>query len=108
MITAVIFVSADAPQSHVDRCLNHCITHAYEITTVVRGDWNEVTRMRASGEAQVVVIARWDHLDPERLPRVELATVAALPPNTDPPGRARSRTRRPQNARWAGSPRSTS
>lgn len=108
MITAVIFVSADAPQSHVDRCLNHCITHGYEVTTVVRGDWNEVIRITQNGEAGVTVIARWDHLDPERLPRVEQATTVALPPNTDPPSRARSRTRRPQNARWAGSPRSTS
>lgn len=91
MTTAVVFVPATAIVPFAKQCLDYCAARGYEIAGVIRGDWAAVARMLITGAASIVVVARREHLDPDREPRVEvLAEVASLAlPRT-------ARNRRPQ------------
>ena len=54
-----------------------------EVVALVLGDgvaqWPDLVAMLATGTAQVLVVARPEHLPPGRLPRLEVATPAAAP-----------------------------
>lgn len=72
MTIAVVFV----PTAHVipfaKQCLDYCAGRGYEIAGVVRDDWPAAFAMMATGLVDVIVVARREHLDPNRTPRVEI------------------------------------
>lgn len=101
MTSAVIYVpiailAANAYVKFLAACHEHCVVHGYEVIGVAR-TWDEVTEALASHEHPgVVVVARPDHLDPNREPRLEVAdqgsTVPAMPlRTTGPVGRRKRR-----------------
>lgn len=96
MPIAVIFVPAAHLAVHAAACLDYCTAKGYEVAGVVHGDWSAAAAMLVNRAAGVLVVARPDHLDPNREPRVEVVDqggTPALPPrNAGPVGR---RHRRP-------------
>jgi hypothetical protein len=56
------------------RALTHCERHRYEVTAVIDDPgigWHDVWTLLATRGTDVVVISRWGHLDPTRVPRIE-------------------------------------
>lgn len=95
MTRAVIYV----PQlyevaRYVATCMEHCARHGYDVTGVVHGNWPAAAAMLNGGTVSVLVIARPDHLAPDRQPRVEVAD--------EPPADGSPRSRRTQLIRRAG------
>jgi hypothetical protein len=74
---AVIFVPAHDIAEFGKQCMDYCAARGYEVAGVIRGDWNAAISMTRASSATVVVIASWDHLDPDRKPRVEVAAPGA-------------------------------
>jgi len=84
-IRTVIYVP-DTPET--DRwyrlALQYCEMRRYEVVSVVTertggGCWTDVVEMLRTGEADVVVIGRRDHLPAQRRPRVEVIAEASTP-----------------------------
>lgn len=72
MLRAVIFVPSNEFDPHAGRCTQHCEDQDYELAGIVRDDWPTVARMLSAGEVDVVVVSSETHLDPRRLPRIEV------------------------------------
>lgn len=105
MLRAVIFVPTEDPAHArwVLVCGDHCRRRGYLLTAIV-GDWADVAAMVKYEEVDIVVAARWDHLPPDRLPRLEipagecadLGALHAQPPRIIRRGDANLALRRPQ------------
>lgn len=70
-VDAIVFVMSSHLLPDADRCIRYCLARGYRMIGVVRDDWAAATRMLLDGRAQVLVVADPQHLDPDRLPRVE-------------------------------------
>lgn len=73
---AVIYVPSANPDALArwsDECLQHCDVLGYEVLGIVLGTWVDVTGLIFEGAADLVVVARWEHPPPDRLPRLEVA-----------------------------------
>ncbi len=82
-IDAVIYVpiallSADAYADALERCRVYCVRCEYTVIGIAR-TWEEVEEAYANRDIGVLVVDRADHLDPNREPRVEVATAAGRP-----------------------------
>lgn len=94
MVNAVLFV----PTGHgADRWLTVCAEYAaryrYQVAAIAT-DWDSVVTMVLQGEAEVVVVARRDHLPVMRTPRLEVITeIQTTPVAQHPDRRPRRRTR---------------
>lgn len=75
MEIAVIWVPAHIEPSEpvVAKCLSHLRRHSYRFAGIMRASWETVEQMMIDGEVDVVVIADFAHLPPDRSPRIELA-----------------------------------
>lgn len=73
MTEAIIYVPADDVTPHAARCLQYCTERGYVVIGIVRGDWAAAAQLLNGGAVGVCVVARADHLDPKRQPRVEIA-----------------------------------
>jgi len=92
---AVVFVPAGDPDyaRWLMVCGDYCNSRGYEITAVV-SDWADAMTLCTTAGVDIVVTARWDHLPPDRTPRLEIVTdqrVAANPPR---------HFRRPRRQTW--------
>lgn len=92
-LNAVLFV----PTGHgADRWLTVCAEYAaryrYEVAAVAT-DWDDAVKCVLSGEAQVLVVARRDHLPGMRTPRMEIVTEVQTAPAAQRPARRPRRTR---------------
>lgn len=92
-MNAVLYV----PTGHgADRWLTVCAEYAaryrYEVAAVAT-EWDSVVTMLLQGDAQVVVVARRDHLPPMRTPRMEIVTEVQTAPAAQRPSRRPRRTR---------------
>lgn len=79
VLTAAIYLRDDVETQRWARvCMDWCEHHAYRVVSVVvdatqdGAKWMSVVRMMADGVVQVCVVPRWDHMPPDRLPRVEV------------------------------------
>lgn len=73
MTKAIIYTPTDHFEQHTDQCLDYCAQRGYDVAGVVRDDWHTAMQLACEGDvAGVVVVARVDHLDPHRRPRVEV------------------------------------
>lgn len=75
------------------RCLKHCRDHDYSVVAVTptgEAGWHDIIQMIAADEADVIVVGRREHLDPQRTPRTEIA---------EGPQEATPRQRRPKDVR---------
>jgi hypothetical protein len=93
MLNAVLFV----PTGHgADRWLMVCAEYAaryrYQVAAIAT-DWDSVMTMIRQEEAQVVVVARRDHLPEYRTPRLEVVTEVQTAPAAQHPDRRPRRTR---------------
>lgn len=81
MTIAVIFVPAVATYAtHAAHCFMHCAAQGYHVLGVpIPGDWASAAKALMTGTATVLVVARPDHLDPRREPRIEIAGQPAMP-----------------------------
>ena len=57
----------------LDECLEYCKVNDYEAASVA-GAWADACAALASGEADIVVVARPEHLPADRQPRVEIVS----------------------------------
>jgi hypothetical protein len=77
MTKAIIYIpTGQLDPAAVLRCLTHCQTHGYEDGGLER-DWHEALEQLATGEVGIIVVDRVEHLDPNRVPRIEV--VADMP-----------------------------
>jgi hypothetical protein len=92
---AVIFIPAVHQfATYADQCLAYCAHRGYEVAGVVTGDWAAAAAMLIGRTAGVLVVARPDHLDPDREPRIEVVdqgTSHATPPRNAGPVARRHR-----------------
>src|SRR6476659_5812842 len=72
MPRAIVFVPSDHFDPHADHCIEHCEERGYTLVAIVRDNWSAVVGMIAAKQAEIVVVSTETHLDPERLPRVEV------------------------------------
>lgn len=80
MPSAVIFVPyGQGKLRYGSQCLTYCSVRGYDVVGVVVGDWSAVVDVVIRGRAGVVVVARVQHLDPNREPRVEVAILDPRP-----------------------------
>jgi len=93
-IDALIFVPLTDPHSShwVTVCYSYCLRHGYAPLAVVHR-WTDVLKLVFEGTRAVIVVGRRDHLDPKRMPRVEV--VCEEQPGVDDNQRRASR-------RWEG------
>jgi 2,4-dienoyl-CoA reductase-like NADH-dependent reductase (Old Yellow Enzyme family) len=76
MLKAVILIRDD-DLADVARCTAFCQTQNYHIEGLIRdGDWNAAVSMIHEGLADIIVMARPDHFDPDWKPRVEFVSEA--------------------------------
>lgn len=69
---AVILYRPDAPDKR-RQAMEYCQRQEYEIAGFVHADrWDDAVTMVANGEASVIVAPDRSHLDPHRVPRVEV------------------------------------
>lgn len=92
-LNAVLYV----PTGHgADRWLLVCAEYAaryhYEVAAIA-SEWDSVVQLLLQGEAQVVVVARRDHLPAMRTPRMEIVTEVQTAPAAQRPARRPRRTR---------------
>ncbi|KAB1931718.1 hypothetical protein F8271_26825 [Micromonospora sp. ALFpr18c] len=87
MEIAVIWIPADIEPSEpaVAVCLTHLRRHAYRFKGIIRAPWETVEQRMIDGEVDVVVIADFAHLPPDRSPRIEVATTPASTADEDRP-----------------------
>lgn len=73
MLRALLFIPADDPDQRkwMPMLWRYCQDHSYLPEAVVH-QWCDVLTMVAQGLAQVIVVARRDHLDKDRMPRLEV------------------------------------
>jgi hypothetical protein len=87
MLNAVLFVPA---RQDADRWLTVCAEYAaryrYQVAAVAT-EWDDVVTLVFSGEAQVIVVARRDHLPALRTPRLEIVTEVQTAPAAQRPAR---------------------
>lgn len=77
---AVIFIPAALHLvEHFNACRLHCEAHGYQIAGLVTTTWDDALTMIWARAAGVVVVARREHLPPDREPRVEVAAEAETP-----------------------------
>jgi len=77
---AVIFIpAAFSVADYAAQCLAYCASRGYEVAGIITTNWAAVVSVLAAEAAQVVVVARPDHLDPNRVPRIEIAGQPAAP-----------------------------
>ena len=96
MTIAVIFVPTINVELYVTQCLIHCSALGHTVAGVVRSNWAAAFGMLISGAADVLVVARPEHLqsiDPHAVPRIEIAI--APPPATGRRNERRSHIIRP-------------
>lgn len=69
---AIIFLPDEEPLDgkFSRQCVTHIERRGYRLLTILR-DWATVMQVLRNREAHVVVVAREEHLDPVRQPRVE-------------------------------------
>jgi hypothetical protein len=83
LTTAVIFVPIDNIELYATQCYDYCIAMDYEVTGIVRGDFAAAFAMLIDHSADVLVVARPEHLDgidvDGEVPRIEFA----VPPDPD-------------------------
>lgn len=78
MTLAVVFIPAAVHlATYAAQCLDYCANRGYEVCGIVTEDWPSVVKLVGAQAATVVVVARAEHLDPEREPRIEIAANAA-------------------------------
>lgn len=92
MTIAFIFVPDGHHTTYVTQCFAHLEAHAYEF----KGLFTDFAKAWANACAAgaVVVVARPDHADPRREPRIEVAgegPIHAAPRNDGPTPRAKRR-----------------
>ena len=73
-------------------CADYCERHRYDIVSVATS-WHDVVTLLRRDEAQVAVVARRDHLPPERESRLEVVAEAQTAPAA-PSDRSQRRPRR--------------
>jgi hypothetical protein len=73
-ICAVIFLPPGAPIDgpFARQCLEHIAREGYRLLTVA-WEWQVAWSLLRSGDAQIIVVARGEHMDPCRVPRFEVA-----------------------------------
>lgn len=95
MTNAVIYVPAALHlATYAAQCLSYCTLKGYEVVGIVATDWAAVLTVVTTSTAQVIVVARPDHLDPDREPRIEVVEqgpVPAAPPRNAGPVPRRQR-----------------
>lgn len=95
MTSAVVYIPAAAHfATYAAQCLAYCATKGYTVTGVITTDWTAVLAVLSAQAAHVVVVARPDHLDPDRIPRIEVvdhSTAPAAPPRNSGPVPRRQR-----------------
>jgi hypothetical protein len=95
VMTAIIFVPKAHVAAHLGTCLAYCTARGYEVGGIVSTSWLAVLAIRLTGDADVIVVARPDHIDPEQELRVEVVSDqnhVVSPPR--PGSRAQRRPRR--------------
>lgn len=96
MLRALLYIPAHDPDMRkwMPILWRYCLDRSYHPEAVVH-QWCDALTMVAQGLAQVIVVARRDHLDKDRMPRLEVVNEA---PDADvesaPPGQRRVRRQR--------------
>lgn len=84
-LRAVIYVPAGRDADRWQRrCMHHVQRRGYELVAIVadEGDgaqWASVRALIDAGDVEIVVVAKEDHLPPDRLPRPEVAEEGPAP-----------------------------
>jgi len=82
---AVVFVLTRYLLRDTDRCLEYCRQQGYRFVGLIADDWAAAIELTRSGEAQVIVVADPEHVDPDRTPRVEFVA-HQMPQGAGPAG----------------------
>jgi hypothetical protein len=93
-LQAVIFIPASDLQRWAAICLDYCAARKYELAGIVlvdQGGWEAVVDMLHRGVAQIVVVARREHLPRGRVPRIEVTAEAGQDDPHLPATRRRTR-----------------
>lgn len=105
LINAIIMlpVGAAIDGLYARQCIRHVEKHGYRLAGILLHDWSSALTMLRSEEAEVIVMARAEHFDPDWTPRVEFVgpdtrdlSRYAKPRNE---GTGDSRSRRPRITR---------
>lgn len=93
---AIVFVLSGRLLPDADRCIQYCIARGYEMSGVIRDNWEIAMQYLADGRAEVLVVAD-ERSFVDRTPRVEVAAHApaiSADPNGNPKaaGRRNERT----------------
>jgi hypothetical protein len=73
-IQAVVFVPhVDALAPFATTCIEHCVKRGYEVVGVVTGDWHAAMDMLFTETANVLVVARAEHIR-QLEPRIEVVS----------------------------------
>lgn len=77
-LKAIIFVPDDGERATWEKmCLDHCDRHGHRVVSLIVGGverWPDVLDMIRAQEADVIVVARPEHLPADRVPRTEVAS----------------------------------
>jgi hypothetical protein len=71
-LAAVILVPDVEQDRWLARCMDHIERCGYRLAAIVRR-WEDAHRLIGAGQVQVVVVARPEHIPPQRVPRFEVA-----------------------------------
>jgi sugar phosphate isomerase/epimerase len=74
VVTAIVFIPKAHLAAYTGACLEYCAARGYEVAGIVSSTWLATLAIRLGGNADVIVVARPDHIDPAQELRVEVAT----------------------------------
>jgi hypothetical protein len=101
---AVVFVLTAYRYPDAGRCIQYCRAMGYKMGGLIQDDWGAAIEHITQGKAEVLVVADFEHLDPDRTPRIE---VVADRLRNEPPAEGRERKHRTSrlNRRQSGDKR---
>lgn len=101
MTQAVVFVLSRHLMPNASICYQYCLTLGYTAIGLVRDDWAEAWAYVTRGEADLIVVANPQDMEPGRTPRVEIVSHStqqgAGPAGTRPGTAQRTRLIQRQN-----------
>lgn len=74
MTRALIHVPTEDYEAYADRCMDYLNERGYEFVGIVCGEYEKVQKMFDNDGATVAIVASETYLDPDRKPRIEVAT----------------------------------
>jgi hypothetical protein len=76
---AIVFVMSRYLLRDAARCIDYCRVQGYNMVGLIKDDWAAAIALTRKGEAEIIVVADPQHIDPDCKPRMEFVSHPPMP-----------------------------